>query len=652
MGCCDVATPPEKRGEEKYRALLMNLPVGVAYQRLLVDEKGSPADFVYLDMNELFARLVGIDREEAIGRRATEVIPRFREAPIDWIALYGEVALDGQRIDTEFHSRHLDRTFQVTAYSTAPGYFTTIFTDVTERKLNELALRQQRARLEEAVEERDQRLSKARVALHLETHRHMDTEAELRLFRTLVDQSGDAIYVIEPDSGRILDANLQACAGLLLTREQLRSMHAWEFSATLPDEEAWRQHMEALRSAGRLLVRGRHRRSDGEEFPVEVSARLVRGTGRDYLVSVVRDISQRNEQVEELRTILRTAMDGYWLADNDGNLLDVNEAYCLMTGYSREELLRSTVAELDAVVTPNSLRRRLHEIAERGYDRFESRHRCKSGAQIDVEVAVTCSGLGRDRRYHVFLRDITLLKEMQRRLEEQVRELRRANEELEQFARGASHDLQQPLRTMKGFAGLLRRKLSSAVGEEIERYIVHIEEGADELQDYIDALLAAARLRVDSPPMERVDLAEVVDQVRRHLEGPIAERDARLIVSALPIVRGRRAHLLTVLLNLVDNAVKFGGTPPEIALSATREGDLWHVVVADNGPGISPGDQERIFQAFQRLHSTADKAGTGVGLALCRRIILDHGGRIWVESVVGEGASFHFTVPAMDPQGQ
>ena len=225
-------------------------------------------------------------------------------------------------------------------------------------------------------------------------------------------------------------------------------------------------------------------------------------------------------------------------------------------------------------------------------------------------------------------------------------ELRRSNTELEQFAYVASHDLQEPLRVVSGCVQILKRRYADKLDADADELIRHTVAGAAQMQALIVDLLALSRVMTAAQPIEPIDASVVVRSALANLDAAIRERDARVKVGTLPRVRGDRTQLVQLFQNLVANAIKFtGGRRPEIAVDAEKDGDgRWRFTVRDNGIGIEPQYFERIFRIFQRLHTRAEYAGTGIGLAICQKIVERHGGRIWVESKSGEGSSFHFTL--------
>jgi light-regulated signal transduction histidine kinase (bacteriophytochrome) len=245
--------------------------------------------------------------------------------------------------------------------------------------------------------------------------------------------------------------------------------------------------------------------------------------------------------------------------------------------------------------------------------------------------------------------DITERKETELRLVRYSDQLKSSNEELQRFAYVASHDLQEPLRSIISFTQLLERRYRGKLDEDADEFIGFIVEGGNRMQRLIEDLLQLSRVETKAKPLSPTDAAEVVADALRLMETPIREAEATVTVEPLPTVMADAAQLAQVFTNLVGNALKYRrpDVPPEVRISAEREGRFWRFFVEDNGIGIEAEYFDRIFVIFQRLHTRDEYEGTGIGLAVVRKIVERHGGRIGVESTPGEGSTFTFTLPAV-----
>jgi signal transduction histidine kinase len=248
---------------------------------------------------------------------------------------------------------------------------------------------------------------------------------------------------------------------------------------------------------------------------------------------------------------------------------------------------------------------------------------------------------------NVYGRDISGLVEAAKALHLQAKELQRSNAELEQFAYVASHDLQEPLRMVSSFMQLFDQEYGSGLDETGKQYVHFAVDGAKRMQQMVSDLLTYSRAGSRNREPSPVDCGEVLAQAVANLRLSIEESGARMRVAPLPVVAGDRSQLLQLFQNLLGNAIKFAGTEaPVVEVGASLQGSDWVFHVNDNGIGIDPKHAERIFDIFQRLHPRSKYSGSGIGLAVCKKIVELHGGRIWVESRLGQGAKFFFTIPA------
>jgi PAS domain S-box-containing protein len=250
---------------------------------------------------------------------------------------------------------------------------------------------------------------------------------------------------------------------------------------------------------------------------------------------------------------------------------------------------------------------------------------------------------------NIYGRDITDRKRAEESLKLLAEDLRRSNAELEQFAYVASHDLQEPLRMISSYVQLLARRYQGKLDNDADEFIHFAVDGAKRMQNLINDLLSYSRVGTRTNPLVPVSAENILKEALANLQFLIEENGAEITYQPLPVVRGDFPQLVTVFQNLVGNAIKFrGAEPPCIHIEARQAEEEWIFSVRDNGIGIDPKFAERIFVIFQRLNDRAAYPGTGIGLAICKRVIQRHGGRIWVESGPGEGATFYFTLPVKE----
>jgi PAS domain S-box-containing protein len=490
--------------------------------------------------------------------------------------------------------------------------------------------------------------------------------AERTLLRTVLDLLPESIYV-KDTAGRFVAANA-ACAahmGVVRPGDLLGRTDADFFDAELA----------ARFRAEELAVMSGQPEVDREDFftrpdgdPVyrlasrvplpDATGRVVGlvGTSRDVTPAKRAELALR-ESEKRLRVLFDITADGLFVHDGEGRLLAVNRRGCESLGYTRDELLALTVFDLEVALDRDAVIAIWAAVAERELIFVAGAHRRKDGTVFPIEVSVSCVQLGGGRLFMSSVRDVSerrraeqeihrLNESLERRVAERTAQLSAANEELEAFTYTVSHDLRSPVRAMDGFARAVIEDWSPLLPPEGRRDLETISGEARRMGRLIDDLLAFSRLSRAPARGDPVDMDELIASCREELAAETSGREIVWRVAPLPAARGDRALLRQVWQNLLANAVKYTRPrrPAHIEIGAETSADGTAYFVADDGVGFDMRYAAKLFGVFQRLHRNDEFEGTGVGLAIVRRIVHRHGGRVWAEAEAGKGAKFCFTL--------
>lgn len=355
------------------------------------------------------------------------------------------------------------------------------------------------------------------------------------------------------------------------------------------------------------------------------------------------------DSVNRTRLILQAVGEGVCGVDGEGIVTFANKAALEIIGKSEGSLVGRPAAELIASGQAFSV------TAETAGVKCQTTLQRHDGSSFPADVVClpTISD-GKVTGLVATFADISERKEAEEKLRQSLDYLARTNTELERFAYVASHDLQEPVRSVVAFSQLLERRLGERLNEDEREFLAFIVGSAKRMSDLVKDLLTYARMTNRQTIHGPVELSGVAQDVCDNLRSLIDERQAVLQIDPLPNVQGNRIQLIELFQNLISNAIKFSrpGITPEIHIKADRDGPLWRLSVQDNGMGIEPEYFERIFIIFQRLHGGQSYSGTGIGLAICKRIVEQHGGNIWVESQLNVGSTFFLTLPEASKDSQ
>lgn len=470
------------------------------------------------------------------------------------------------------------------------------------------------------------------------------TPEEQAHWREIVEICPDFIAIIELDGTfRYVNAPFISALGYphdqLVGRVSTDLIHPEDLPRLF---EEWGKSDLVQNSTFRFL------RADGSWVDAEMNRRTLRnsaGKATGFIV-VARDITERKRADERFRVLCENSPIGLYIAQ-DGAFVYVNPQFERYTGYSSDELIGTSPLQL--VIEED--RRNVREKAVRmlkgeSSGEYEYRIRNRSGeVRWIMETVVSTEFNGRRAALGNYV-DITERKAADARQKETLAELARSNEELEQFAYVASHDLQEPLRMVSSFTQLLGQRYRGKLDSDADEFIGFMLDGVGRMQELINDLLAYSRVGTRGKPFESADLSDLCSRALLNLQTAIEESGTAVVVDDLPRLVVDQTQMVQLFQNLVGNAVKFRREDgPTVHVGCRMEGGAWHFVVEDNGIGIDPQYLDRIFVIFQRLHGKSEYPGTGIGLAICKKIVERHGGRIWVESEPGKGSAFHFTIP-------
>ncbi len=369
-------------------------------------------------------------------------------------------------------------------------------------------------------------------------------------------------------------------------------------------------------------------------------------------VKITRDLSERRKTEEQLREMeerfnraFHSSPAGITLIGlSTGKYIDTNESFLSMIGYTREEVIGHTSLEI-AIVDAEVRAAMLKEIASAGsLKNKEFIYRKKSGATGNALFSTEIIVVNNEQCLLSILYDISDRKQTELNLESKTTELMRSNADLEQFAYVASHDLQEPLRMVTSYVQLLENRYKDKLDQDAVDFINYAVDGATRMQILIYSLLEYSRVN-NTSPFKQVNMDTVLSESLNGLQIALQESRAKINRGPLPVVEGDSVLLGQLIFNLIANAIKFKSEKPlEVSIEAKKLKDKYLFSVRDNGIGIQAEYLEKIFVIFQRLHTKDRYTGTGIGLAICKKIVEKHEGKIWVESEINKGSTFYFTI--------
>jgi PAS domain S-box-containing protein len=615
-----------RKAEARYRGLLEAAPDAM----VVVNQAG---DIVLLNLQA--EKQFGYYRDELLGQQVTNIIPKgFAERLITDGTRSAADAL-AQQIGTgiELSARRKDGSefpieIMLSPLENADGILVTAaIRDISVRRAAEEHLAQ--------MEER---------------------------YRGLLEAAPDAMVVVN-QAGEIVILNIQAEQQFGYYRDELLGQ---QVTNIIPKGFAERLITDGTRTAADALTQQlgtgielSARRKDGSEFPIEIMLSPLQNADGILVTAAIRDISIRKvaeealrQSEERLRLVVSSVTDyAILMLDLDGRVVSWNEGAERIKGYRAEEIIGQNFScfYLPEDISDGKPALQLAEATRNGRSEAEGWRVRKDGSRFYADVVVTAlyDETGLLRGFGKITRDITERKRTEGDLVKTAEDLKRSNDQLQQFAYVASHDLQEPLRMVASYTQLLAKRYQGRLDSDADEFIAYAVDGCSRMQGLIRDLLAYSRSGTEGKMISQISGETALKEALANLQVSIEESGATVTHDLLPDLATDDTQLVQVLQNLIGNAIKYRGVDvPLVHVSAKKSGGKeWIFSVRDNGLGIAPQYFERIFIIFQRLHGRQEFNGTGIGLAICKKVVERLGGRIWVESQIDKGSTFYFSLP-------
>lgn len=672
---------------------------GVSVYKLIFDDKGIVIDGIVEYMNPATVETMGLSSVDVIGKSAIDV------SGLDFIQPHLN-AINGYLIGNEnrfeVYYAPTDKFFLVSGFDMHNNLFAVLRVDITEHRKSE---KQIKSLLEETNEFAEE-LESSNEELKATTDELQKQQNELKTsenrFRSLYENSFDAILLTKPD-GSILSANPAAQRMFDRTEEEI--VKAGRDGLVVNDKNLKRAIMEREQK-GSVKSEFIYKKRDGSAFPGEgTSSIFYDADGTVKTSMIIRDLTERKKAEEELKQardhleeqveertaeleevnlslkeseeklrayateleqstgeirrsqielevlhrkyhdLFNTAPVGYITLNPEGIITEVNDTIVELMGFPKSHFNMNVFT---LFVAPNSKDTFYRVLTNVNMVKRQTKELELTKIDGTTFCALTEFVFSRDdRQFKLAITDITERKKAEEQLNETITELNRSNKELQSFAYITSHDLQEPLRTIASYAQLIERRYKGKIDNDADEFIEFMIDGSFRMKEMIQGLLEYSRVGTRGHQFKEFPAKTALNYALSNLGATIAETDAEIKSDSLPVICADEGQIIRLFQNLIENGIKFRkeGIRPKIHISSNKNDNEYVFSVRDNGIGLEEQYSDKIFEVFKRLHAIGEYQGTGIGLAIVKRIIDRHRGKIWVESELGEGSTFYFTIP-------
>jgi PAS domain S-box-containing protein len=612
--------------ERRYRSLFQSLAEGFVHLELVKDGQGEPYNLKVLDVNPAFESITGLEKKTVVGKTLLEEEDLIDRQMFDRLL---QVSLNGEHNRWEEQVAIFDKVLDIRAFCPQPGQCAVVFTDITDRK-----------KVQEAL-----------------------TYSE-RQMRTMLENLPVGVWLAD-DKGKIVYGNAAGqsiwAGAKYVGIDEFHEYRGWWVDSglpILPDEWA----------VSRAITRGETSLNevieiecfDGSRKIINNSAVPIMGEKDEILGAVVvnEDITNRQRAETALKTsearlrrLVESNIIGVMFLNENGHIWEANDAYLDLVGYSREEMEAGKLwwNQLAPLEYHPRAKLAIEEAKERGAcTPYEKEYIRKDGERIPVMIGYALLE-GSDSSFVCFALDLSEQKRVEAALQAYASQLEQSNRDLEEFAFVASHDLQEPLRKIEAFGDALIELNLGNLTDQQRDYLARMRNAASRMRRMVDDLLELSRVSTRAQSFEWVNLNQLIDQVLQDLEMSISSNQGRITIGELPTIKADPVQMQQLFQNLVGNAIKFHkpGQPPQVKIySELAHPSRLNLIVEDNGIGFDEEQSERIFQPFQRLVARSRYEGSGIGLAICRKIVERHRGMINAHSRENQGSTFVVSLPA------